>query len=243
MTEADGPQIDWFPATDATAAVAVFPGGGYHALAPHEGEPVARWLNSLGVSAAVVRYRRADTGRRHPTPLNDALVGVRFCREHARVVGVLGFSAGGHLAATCATATDEELAGVARPDFAVLCYPVVDLAGPFAHRGSRDNLLGPGAADDLASSLSAQNRVTPRTPPTFVFHTSADPGVPVENALMFAAALRENGVSFALHVVDDSARPDHGNGLGDATSVKPDPLAATWTAHCAAWLRSRGWAT
>lgn len=241
------PTIDWFPIDGARAAVAVLPGGGYGTLAEHEGKPVAEWLNTLGLSAAVVRYRHAPDYR-HPTPLRDALAGVRFCRDHAQAVGILGFSAGGHLAATASTVTDDELRDAgrdasARPDFAVLCYPVIALTAPYAHGGSRNNLLGEEARDDVAEALSAHNRVTRQTPPTFIFHTAADPAVPVENALLHAKALRSAGVAFGLHITDDSANPGHGCGLAEPDGVRPDPLNHTWTHHCAAWLRSRGWAT
>lgn len=241
------PKIDWFPVDGADAAVAVMPGGGYGNLADHEGAPVARWLNTLGLSAAVVYYRHAPD-HRHPTPLRDALAGVTFCREHVRTVGILGFSAGGHLAATTSTVTDDELrdAGhdaTARPDFSVLCYPVIDLAGAFAHVGSRQNLLGEDAGNGAAETLSAHRRVTKQTPPAFIFHTVADEAVPVENALLYAGALRSAGVPFALHVTDDSANPGHGCGMAEPGGVRPDPLNHTWTHHCAAWLRSRGWAT
>ena len=239
--------LDHYPVADAPAAVVVLPGGGYFGLADHEGEPVARWLNGLGVGAAVAKYRRGDDASRHPVPLRDALHAVAALRREYEIVGVLGFSAGGHLAATASTVSDAELAdaGVdasARPDFAILCYPVIRLHGPYYHGGSRRNLLGERESDDaLAASLDADRRVGPTTPPTFVFHTAHDPVVGVENALTYASALKANGVAFGMHVADDLAAPKHGVGLADAAGVHAGPLNATWTTHAAAWLGHHGW--
>jgi acetyl esterase/lipase len=157
---------------------------------------------------------------------------------------VLGFSAGGHLAATCSTATDAELeqAGVdaiARPDLAVLCYPVIRLTGPFAHVGSRKNLLG-DADDTTAATLDLDTRVTSRTPPTFLYSTAGDPGVPIENSLAYAAALRQHGVPFALHVTDHvTAQPTHGTGLAEPGSPRAHDQHRTWTHHAGLWLRAR----
>ena len=226
-----GARLTRFPLTDAAApCVIVLPGGGYQQLADHEGAPVARWLNGLGVAAAVLHYRHAPLAR-HPRPLEDALAAVRFLRQGGAKVGVLGFSAGGHLAAVVSTEPDER---GGRPDVAVLCYPVVTLVGPFRHDGSRRNLLGDRADDEaLAAALSAQHRVDPETPPTFLFHATGDPAVPVENALLYAAALRAHGRPFALHVVDFDGK--HGVGLAEG-----EPLLHSWTTHCGLWLASRG---
>ena len=242
--------LEAFPVAGAKAAVVVLPGGGYTVLADHEAAPVARWLNSIGLGAAVAMYRRGDDQSRHPVPLHDALTAVAALRQEYDAVGVLGFSAGGHLAATVATATDEErdVAGVGdagKADFAVLCYPVIRLhdAEGGSHPGSRKNLLGDRTGDDaLAASLNADARVTADTPPTFVFHTAFDPGVPVGPALAYANACSAHKVPFAVHVTDDSHQPKHGVGLADDTSPTPGVLNATWTAHAAAWMRHHGWA-
>ena len=210
------------------AAMIVCPGGGYGGLADHEGEPVARWLNTLGLAAFVLRYRLGPT-HHHPAPLDDAAAAVRAARSQGfDRVGVLGFSAGGHLAATVSTLAD----GAGRADLAVLCYPVITMHDPHTHVGSREYLLGPNPSAALVDRLSADRQVTPRTPPTFVWHTADDDVVPVENAMLYAAALRANGVPFELHVY---AHGRHGVGLaGD------DPVLRTWTDRCADWLRGRG---
>jgi acetyl esterase/lipase len=214
--------------TTTRSAVIVLPGGGYARHADHEGEPVARWLNTLGIAAFVLRYRLGATNP-HPAPLDDAIAAVRSIRAMGyHRVAVLGFSAGGHLAASLSTRAD----GPDRPDAAVLCYPVITMADPHAHVGSRENLLGRSPSSDLIAQMSADQRVTPDTPATFIWHTADDAAVPVENALLYAAALRANGVPFELHVY---AHGRHGVGLATA-----DPVLRTWTDRCADWLRGRG---
>ncbi|UBU08739.1 alpha/beta hydrolase [Nonomuraea gerenzanensis] len=228
-------------------AIVVCPGGAYHHLAEHEGAPVARWLNSLGIAAYVLRYRIAP--HRHPLPLLDAARAVRWVRHHAAGhgvdpdrVGVLGFSAGGHLAGLLATeqgpmltegphdAVDE---ADPRPGLAVLCYPVTALAGPFAHRGSSDNLLGADAPEAVREELSLASRVTGGTPPVFLWHTADDEAVPVANTLMLSQALAGHGVAQEVHVY-----PSGRHGLGLAGQ---DPVVGDWTARCAAFLRGQGW--
>ncbi|MEV0387421.1 alpha/beta hydrolase [Nonomuraea sp. NPDC050643] len=228
-------------------AVVVFPGGAYEHLADHEGAPVARWLNSLGVAAFVVRYRIAPY--RHPLPLLDAARAVRWVRHHAAAhgvdparVGVLGFSAGGHLAGLLATETGAMLpegphdavdAEDPRPGLAVLCYAVTELTGPAAHRGSADNLLGPDAPGSARSGLSLAGRVGAATPPMFLWHTADDLAVPVENTLRVSQALALHGIPQEVHVF-----PSGRHGLGLAES---DPVPGGWTRLCAAFLRGRGW--
>jgi acetyl esterase/lipase len=222
----------------------VCPGGGYHWLAPHEGEPVARWLNGLGIAAFVLEYRHAP--QRHPAPLHDTQRAIRLVRHHAAEwnvapdrVGILGFSAGGHLATTAGTHHDagdphaadpvERLS--CRPDLLVLCYPVITFL-PGGHSGSMANLLGDDPPEELRRSLSAELHVTPETPPAFLWHTAEDASVPVQDSLLFASALHRAGVPFALHVFP---RGRHGLGLA------PDDLAVgQWTALCARWLAEQG---
>ncbi len=228
----DAPPVDltaYHPDAANGAAMIVCPGGGYGGHADHEGEPVARWLNTLGVTAFVLRYRLGRANP-HPAPLDDAAAAVRAVRlQGFDRVGVLGFSAGGHLAATLSTRPPDDQS---RPDLAVLCYPVITMADPHAHVGSRENLLGAEPSAATIDGMSADRRVTPRTPPAFVWHTADDEVVPVENALLYAAALRANGVPFELHVY---AHGRHGVGLaGD------DPVLRSWTERCADWLRGRG---
>ena len=225
------------------AAVVVCPGGGYAVRAPHEGAPIALWLNSLGVHAFVCDYRVAPA--RHPAPLDDAQRALRLVRHQAtswhvdpRRVGILGFSAGGHLVCSAANFGDEGDATAAdpvarqrgRPDAVIACYPVIS-SGEFAHRGSFDNLVG----DDPSArqALSLEHSVTARNPPTFLWSTADDQAVPVENSLLYAAALRRQGVDFALHVYPHGR---HGLGLASA-----DATVCDWTARCARWLGDLGW--
>ncbi|WNQ10284.1 alpha/beta hydrolase [Paenibacillus aurantius] len=230
-----------------SAAVVVLPGGGYAHRAAHEGEPVARWLNTLGIHAFVLDYRIKPY--RHPAPLLDAQRAIRTVRARAeewRVdpdrVGILGFSAGGHLAASAGTHYDAgnreaedpiERQGC-RPDAMILCYPVVTMES-FTHQGSRENLLGPSPDPALVSSLSIETRVTEDTPPAFVWHTSDDAAVPVENSLQLAGALSRCRVPFELHSFESGR---HGIGLAE-----DHPEAYAWTSLCARWLRRRGFCT
>jgi len=227
------------------AAVVVCPGGGYQHLADHEGRPVAEWLNTLGVAGFVLKYRLGPRYH-HPAPLQDAARAVRLVRARARDwgldparIGILGFSAGGHLASTLATHFDAGRADAteaidqvsSRPDVAILIYPVITM-GPGGHEGSRVNLLGKQPDPALVEELSNEKHVTKDTPPTFLVHTVADAGVPYENSLIFAAALRKAGVPHELHVYEQGA---HGFGMGTK-----DPILGTWPDRCAAWLRVHG---
>lgn len=227
------------------SAVIVCPGGGYSGRAFHEGEPIAQWLNDAGIAAFVLDYRVAPY--RHPAPLQDAQRAIRTVRArakewriHADRVAILGFSAGGHLAASAATmfdhgkpdASDPVEQQSSRPDALIACYPVISFS-QHTHGGSMLNLLGNDPADDQRRYLSLENRVTAETPPTFLWHTAADEAVPVENSLVFAAALRRHSVPFALHVFPTGS---HGQGL--ATGER---LASEWPNICVDWLRSLFW--
>ncbi|MBB6638219.1 alpha/beta hydrolase [Cohnella thailandensis] len=228
------------------AAVIVCPGGGYGMRADHEGEPIARWLNTLGISAFVLRYRVAPY--QYPSALLDAQRAIRTVRANAERfsvdpnrIGILGFSAGGHLTSAAATLFNEELnvakdeldaAVSARPDLAILCYPVVTLQSPFTHEGSRSNLLGTNPDPERVVYLSSEERVTAETPPTFLWHTADDGAVPVENSLAFAAALSRHKVPFDLHVYQHGR---HGLGLADDQEHTRE-----WTAACASWLKLNG---
>lgn len=225
------------------ASVVVCPGGGYTVHADHEGAPVADWLAALGITAFVLHYRLGPHSR-HPAMLEDAARAVRTVRALDGLdptrVGILGFSAGGHLASTLATrfaAGDPDAADPvgrvsSRPDLAILLYPVITLHPPFGHAWSQTQLLGPDAPTDLIASLSSDTQVTPDTPPTFLMHTAEDDGVPPENSLLFALALSAARVPFELHVYERGA---HGVGLGG-----DDPVLKTWPDRCAAWLRGHG---
>jgi acetyl esterase/lipase len=242
----DCPAVTWYPVESAapSAAMVVCPGGGYARRAAHEAEPVAQWLNGIGIAAAVLRYRVAPY--MHPNPLLDAQRAIRFVRHHAKQwnvdptrVGILGFSAGGHLACTAGTHFDAGHAEAedpidrqsCRPDVMVLCYPVVTF-GQFAHEGSKLNLLGANPPSDLVEALSGEKQVTPLTPPAFIWHTADDKTVPVENSLQLAAAMSRQRVPFELHVFESG---NHGLGLaGDHQEAK------AWPDLCAAWLRKQG---
>ena len=246
--QADIPTIRHYAAKQSdgpTAAVVVCPGGGYGVLAyDHEGHQVGRFFARHGVTAFVLRYRHSPY--RHPIPLNDAQRAIRYVRHHAKKfgvdpqrVGVMGFSAGGHLASTVSTHFDAGQADAkdavdrqsSRPDFAVLCYPVVNMIEPWGHGGSRRNLLGEKAGDDdLARSLSNDLQVTKDTPRTFLFHTAEDKGVPVENSLSYFRALRKHNVPAELHVYQNGP---HGVGLGHG-----DPVLSTWPTRLIDWMRN-----
>lgn len=229
------------------AAVLICPGGGYGMRAYHEGEPIAEWLNTLGISAFVLRYRVAPY--QYPSALQDAQRALRTIRFRAGEygidpgkLGILGFSAGGHLASTTGVSFDRENAGAAepldrqssRPDFMILCYPVITMYAAAAHQGSRTNLLGETAEEELVKLLSSELQVTADTPPTFLWHTSDDGSVPVANSLLFAAELERHHIPFDLHVY---AHGRHGLGLADE-----EPHTRTWTEACASWLQLNGYA-
>ncbi|TVY05509.1 alpha/beta hydrolase [Paenibacillus cremeus] len=232
------------PSETPTAVVVVCPGGGYARRAPHEGDPVAQWLNTLGISAVVLHYRVAPY--RHPNPLMDAQRAIRTVRHHAaewnidpKRVGILGFSAGGHLASSASTHYDLGNAAAedpieresSRPDVQVLCYPVITFQSQF-HSGSKANLLGEPADPALVELMSSENQVTEDTPPAFIWHTADDAAVPVANALVYASALSQNQVPFELHVYESGR---HGLGLAEE-----HPQVRTWTDVCANWLKKQG---
>ena len=218
------------------AAVIICPGGGYGGLAyDKEGVDVAAWLAQNGVAGLILKYRlpRGAPGDAEPVPLQDARQAMRLARQQAAAwridptrIGIMGFSAGGHLASTLAThATDDD-----RPAFAVLVYPVITFSGPAAHGGSRDNLLGKNADAALVARYSNEQHVTARTPPTFLVH-AADDGVKIANSELFAAALAAAGVPHDFMRLEKGG---HGFGLG----VRGGEPAA-WPARCLAWLDAR----
>jgi acetyl esterase/lipase len=246
----DSPSLTIFRPAEGTAngaAVIICPGGGYGHLADvKEGSDVAAWLNSLGVTGFVLKYRLSPRYR-HPAPLLDAQRAIRLVRSRAtqwkldpQRIGILGFSAGGHLASTAGThfdmgdaqATDPIDKFSSRPDLMVLCYPVISLSSPFTHVGSRNNLLGMNADPKILEALSNEKQVTRETPPTFLFHTSADTGVPPENSLMFYMALHAKGVPAELHIYEQGR---HGVGL-----APNDPVLSSWPRRCSQWMEVRG---
>jgi acetyl esterase/lipase len=235
------------PAKSAGAAVVVCPGGGYGALAmAHEGSQIAEFLNDLGISAFVLKYRLGPRYH-HPAPLQDAQRAIRIVRARSSEfgvspdrIGIWGFSAGGHLASTAGTHFDAGSPDSAdpiqkvssRPDFMVLAYPVISLITEYTHKGSLRNLLGDNPDETLAASLSNETQVTAQTPPTFLFHTNEDAGVPPENSVLFYLALRKARVPAEMHIYQNGR---HGAGL-----APKDPVLSTWAARLTDWFRTRG---
>jgi acetyl esterase/lipase len=229
-------------------AVVICPGGGYGGLATdHEGHQIAHWFNDLGVAGFMLEYRHRGRGYGHPAPLQDAQRAIRTVRVRAaewklspQKIGIMGFSAGGHLASTAGTHFDRGDPSAAdpiervscRPDFLILCYPVITLDEPYTHRGSRVNLLGANADPALVRSLSNEKQVTPRTPPTFLFHTDEDKAVPVENSVQFYLALRRAGVPAEMHIYKTGR---HGLGLAAGT-----PGTCTWPDRLKDWMKAQG---
>jgi acetyl esterase/lipase len=239
------------PAKATGAAVVICPGGGYGGLANHEGEHYARFLNESGIAGFVLQYRLGSAGYRHPVMLQDAARAVRLVRTRAgewkldpKRIGIMGSSAGGHLASTLVThfdagkpdAADPIERASSRPDLGILCYAVITM-GEYTHRGSRSNLLGNDPSPELIRELSNELQVTKETPPCFIWHTYEDNAVPVENSLHFAEALRKAGVPFDLHIYQKGS---HGIGLGtgDWNPEKRHP----WTRDCVFWLEVQGFA-
>lgn len=239
--------------TDPVPAVVIYPGGGYGGLAiGHEGEAIARWFNRMGITAGICIYRHRNSkgpgeGYGHPVPMLDAQRAIRMMRANANgwginagKIGVIGFSAGGHLASTVSTRSDggspdhddpiERFS--CRPDYAILGYPVIGFGKPYGHAGSQRNLLGPDANPELVESLSNESAVNDQTPPTFLFHTAEDQVVKVENSVQYFSSLVRSGVPAELHVFEKGR---HGVGLAEG-------LAGTdqWPALCQHWLKARG---
>jgi len=248
---ADKPTLTiWLPEPEKATgtAVVICPGGGYGFLAvDHEGKQIAQWLNSLGVAGFVLEYRHRNRGYGHPAPLQDAQRAIRTVRARAaqwgiepRRIGIMGFSAGGHLASTAGTHFDKGNPDAAdpiervscRPDFMILCYPVIAFGEEYTHRGSQRNLLGDNPDPELIRSLSSEKQVTKDTPPTFLFHTDEDSGVPPENSVYFYLALRKAKVPAELHIYRTG---QHGLGLAART-----PGTSMWPKNCEDWLRNQG---
>jgi acetyl esterase/lipase len=226
----------------------ICPGGAYGHLAPHEGKNYALWLNQHGVTCFVLKYRLGSNGYRHPAMLQDAARALRLVRARAtdwkidpHRVGIMGSSAGGHLASTLLThfdagdtnAADPVERQSSRPDLGILCYPVITL-GEYTHRGSKDNLLGKDPSPELVRLLSNELQVTTNTPPCFLWTTFEDKAVPMENTMLFAEALRKNHVPFDLHIYQKGG---HGMGLQDKLPfANPHP----WAGDCLFWLKQQG---
>jgi acetyl esterase/lipase len=238
---------------EPTAAIVVLPGGGYGNLAiDHEGHQIAAWMQSLGIRAAICTYRHRGKGNDgkgygHPVPMQDAQRAIQYLRANAdrlaidpNRIGIIGFSAGGHLASTVSThfavadstSDDPIVQASSRPDFSILCYPVIAFNKAYTHKGSQKNLLGENASEELIESLSNEKQVSNQTPPTFLFHTAEDTAVPPQNSLVYAMACAEHSVPVELHLFPQGR---HGIGLG-----KDIPGASQWPNLCADWLTRLG---
>lgn len=247
--EADKPELTAYLPNSSRATgtgVVIFPGGGYaHVALDKEGIPLAEWFRERGVAAFVVRYRVAPY--KHPSPLMDAQRAIRIVRSKAADwgvkpdrIGTMGFSAGGHLTSCTGTMFDKGDAKAedpierqsCRPDFMVLCYPVISTTEACTHKGSRRNLLGEDADPKLVERMSTEKRITAETPPAFLFHTDADKGVPSENSVLFYLALRKAGVPAEMHIYEPGP-----HGVGIAAN---DPVLRQWTQQLEAWMKHRG---
>jgi acetyl esterase/lipase len=231
------------PSATPAAGCVVCPGGGYAHLSPNEGLPIGQWLEAIGVRAFVLKYRLGPRYH-HPAMLDDVERALQYVRFHSSELGVdpsrlgvMGFSAGGHLAATASTHFEAGTPGSntveqtsSRPDWSVLVYPVITMREPYTHQGSRENLLGPNPSDRLVDSLSNELVVSLQTPPTFIVHGADDTVVPIQNSLSYASALAEHRIPFELHVPQHG---QHGFGLGNPGSPQD------WRGLGQRWLRDR----
>jgi acetyl esterase/lipase len=247
------PTITIFTPTETKAkgtAVIIFPGGAYSHLAMNkEGKKVAKWLNSLGITAFLLKYRMpSDLTMKDKTigPLQDAQEAVRMIRNNAikwnldpAKIGVIGFSAGGHLAATLSTnfseITYESLDTTSpRPDFTILIYPVISMQNEITHKGSKEKLLGLDPSVELINKFSCELHVNATTPNTFIVHATDDQSVPVENSINYYLALKNNKIQCELHLYEKGG---HGFGLGVLNTSK------NWTFNCENWLENNNYIT
>lgn len=252
VTKLDVPSMAYYPATqnDCRTAVIVCPGGGYAGLTyTFEGVMTASWFNSIGISAFVLRYRLPkdeNMENRSIGPLQDVQQAIRYVRSHAKEfginpnhIGVIGFSAGGHLASIASTLYNENvykstINASARPDFSILVYPVITMDTTLTHMGSREALIGKDADQQLTNHFSSDKQVTKDTPPAFLVHALDDNLVPYTNSILYTNAMRKNNVQCELHLY---AKGDHGLGVKAPTDTQ-----AFWRDACEKWLRMNGWA-
>ena len=237
--------------TGPAPALLVCPGGGYQGIAiGHEGHAIADWFIGKGVAAFVLRYRLPANGYRHPVPLQDIQRAVRLIRARATEwnidparLGVMGFSAGGHLSSTLIThfdagnslAEDPVDRQSCRPEFAVLVYPVITLQEKFTHEGSKLNLLGPDPDPALVKNLSSETQVTTQTPPTLLVHAADDDGVPIDHSRIMLAALQKAGVASDLHEY-----PVGGHGFGHGPNEYNNREPAGWLDKVYVWIKEQG---
>lgn len=244
ISKVQEPEIQVFlpPKNNATGqAVLICPGGGYQGLAfDWEGTQIAKWLNTKGIAGIVLKYRlpsSASVKVGYEAPLQDVQKAMRMVRANAKdwnvakdKVGVIGFSAGGHLASTLGTHLDNENSEASRPDFMALIYPVITMKNNFTHQGSRNALLGENPGEDLVKSFSNETRVSQKTPPTFLIHATDDGAVPVENALAFYTALKDKDIAVEMHIY-----PEGGHGFSLGTG---NPVLESWPELFHTWLKN-----
>ena len=234
--------------TATGTAVVICPGGGYgHLAIDREGYQIAQRLNSVGVAGFVLKYRHRGVGYGYPSPLQDAQRAIRMVRSRCEEwdiepnrIGIMGFSAGGHLASGAGThfennyyeLSDDIDKNNCRPDFMILIYPVITMTDPYTHRGSRENLLGDNPDANLVKNLSNETQVTSETPPTFLVHSDQDKAVPAENSVNFYLALRKAGVPAEMHIYQHG---HHGTAIEEKFGV-----ISTWPDRLDDWMRGRG---
>ncbi len=227
-------------------SVVICPGGGYWKIAmDHEGIEVAKWLNAHGITAFILKYRKAPDYQ-HPAPMLDVKRAIRWVRFHAadfqidpNKIGILGFSAGGHLASTASThfdhgdseASDPIDRRSSRPNFSILLYPVISFTTEYTHQGSKRNLLGENPDSKLVKQFSNELQVKEETPPAFLMHASGDTGVPAENSILYYMALRKMNIPAEMHIFEKGG---HGFGL-----APEDPVLSQWPGLCIQWMKSR----
>ena len=252
MRYVTNPTLDMYPAPVEKAtntAVIICPGGGYRALAiDHEGTQVAKWLNSLGITAFVLKYRLPDDAimeNKSIGPLQDGQQAIRIVRRHAKEwgidpdkIGIMGFSAGGHLASSLSTHFNEKVyqpedLTSARPDFSLLIYPVISMDSGITHWGSRVNLLGGNPSPELVNHFSNELQVNSKTPPAFMVHSLDDNAVPVQNSIGYALSMHKFNIACELHLYQSGG---HGYGLGRSANTE-----STWPVACRRWLEARGY--
>lgn len=233
-TTAPAPTIDCYlpPAEQRNGiGLVILPGGGYRGLADHEGKGYADFYGQAGISCFVVTYRLGSNGYRHPAMLEDALAAIHTVRSRAaewgidpQKIGLMGSSAGGHLTAhTLVTNGRYAANGTLRPDFGILCYPVIQMRGDYVHSGCRENLLGDNPSDALIAEVAVDELVTAQTAPCFLWHTVEDAAVPVENSMIFASQLRKHNIPFELHIY-----PKGRHGLGLNTDLAWGDASLRW---------------
>ncbi len=229
------------------SAIVICPGGGYALLAyDHEGIQIAKWFNNLGITAFILKYRLPNDKimeNKSVGPLQDVQEAIRYVRRNSSQwdlnpskIGVIGFSAGGHLAATASTLFANKVynsdSTSARPDFSILIYPVISMNSEITHSGSRQNLLGLNPTQDLVDQFSAEKQVSTSTPQTFLVHSQDDKTVPVQNSVNYFLALKKNKVPSELHIFEKGG---HGYGTGKEKGTESE-----WTEMCKQWLLQKG---